>query len=565
MGMKILGKKWKSWLIFVVVPVTVTLCLLLIGYGVYLNKRSGKQYFEKGRIYASSDRHIEAIREFKKALIRKPDDEYIHYNLGSSYIKINEYDSAKDEFEAVLEINPDLYEASIQQAVINFLIAKELKKLGKRKSLINEKFVEAENICKDVIEKKSNLTRAHMVLAEIHLAQGLIGDAIKNYEDALQIDNSLKNVHFALARLFQQEGQFDLAVKQCNLILSEPAETESDYYYKTQIFLSNIYVEQGDIEKAIECLNDVLDKRPDDVIAHTKLAMFYLQISRYDKAQPEVQIVERLSSSLSRPGLSYFVKGCLLIHEKDYINAIRPLTKATVKLPNVMQAHFNLAIALKECGRIEQAKTEFYTAIEQCKSMLKIEPENVEALQIVGTSYMNIQDYENAEKLLRKAISISPGDANTRLNLGMLLESQKLFKESISEYEKVIELEPSSPIAYNNLAWIYVKNKYGTLKDALELAEKAKELAPDNASVVDTLGWIYYLNGMYDKALPELETAVKTAPGNATLHYHLGMIYFKKGLTELSLSEMERAIEISSAFPEANDAQALIEKMKSPQ
>jgi tetratricopeptide (TPR) repeat protein len=160
-------------------------------------------------------------------------------------------------------------------------------------------------------------------------------------------------------------------------------------------------------------------------------------------------------------------------------------------------------------------------------------------------------------------ISIDPDNATAHLNLGIILESKGLIKESIKAYEKVIELKPSSPVAYNNLAWLYASRMQDKLKDALKLAEKAKELVPDNSSVIDTLGWIYFLNGMYDEAMSELETAVGNAPLNPTIRYHLGMAYYKKELRSLALAELEDALKISNTFPEAKEASELVEKISS--
>jgi tetratricopeptide (TPR) repeat protein len=128
-------------------------------------------------------------------------------------------------------------------------------------------------------------------------------------------------------------------------------------------------------------------------------------------------------------------------------------------------------------------------------------------------------------------------------------------------YSKVIELDPSSIKAHNNLAWLHATQKQGKVDVALKLAKKAKELSP-NPAVIDTLGWIYYLNGMYDEAVSELETSVKGAPWNSTILYHLGAAYYKNEQREQALSEFERALKINSNFPEANEAIKLVEEIR---
>ena len=126
----------------------------------------------------------------------------------------------------------------------------------------------------------------------------------------------------------------------------------------------------------------------------------------------------------------------------------------------------------------------------------------------------------------------------------------------------MIELQPSSPVAYNNLAFLYATKMDGKLGDALVLGKKAKELDPKSSAVIDTLGWVYCLNGLFDEAIAELEKAKKGLPWNPTVRYHLGMAYYKKKQLTLSLSEMEQALKIRNTFPEAEDARDVIEKIR---
>jgi tetratricopeptide (TPR) repeat protein len=161
----------------------------------------------------------------------------------------------------------------------------------------------------------------------------------------------------------------------------------------------------------------------------------------------------------------------------------------------------------------------------------------------------------------RKTISIDQNNFTAYLNMGVILESKDLLEESIDAYKKAIELNPTSPVAYNNLAWLYSSRMQNKMEEALELAKKAKEILPNNPAIIDTLGWIYYLGGMYNKALSELRAAARSATWNPTIRYHLGMAYYKKGRQREALAELERALKISNTFPEAEEAKALIEEI----
>ena len=67
---------------------------------------------------------------------------------------------------------------------------------------------------------------------------------------------------------------------------------------------------------------------------------------------------------------------------------------------------------------------------------------------------------------------------------------------------------------------------------------------------------------LYDKALSELKTAVQSATWNPTIRYHLGMAYYKKGFHREALEELNQSLKISNTFPEAEEAKALIDEIK---
>ncbi|MHC4269220.1 MAG: tetratricopeptide repeat protein, partial [Planctomycetota bacterium] len=196
-------------------------------------------------------------------------------------------------------------------------------------------------------------------------------------------------------------------------------------------------------------------------------------------------------------------------------------------------------------------------------------PKNPTFYNKLAGIYQRKGEIDDALTQYRKAISIAPDDVTANLGVGILLEIKGLLDESVKVYQKVIELDADSKIAYNknvwmaynNLALIYATKMKNKMDEAVKLAERANELVPDNPAVNDTLGWIYYLDAKYDKAASLLRIAVRDETWNPTIRYHLGMVYYKKGLQREAITEMERALKISNTFPEAEEAEEVIEKI----
>jgi len=98
----------------------------------YLNSNDGElaeKYFRKSLHSRADDVHVynrlgialrkqgkwqEAITEYKKALKIDPDDEAIHFNMGRAYLEGKRNGLAKECFQKVLKINPELHEAEAE-------------------------------------------------------------------------------------------------------------------------------------------------------------------------------------------------------------------------------------------------------------------------------------------------------------------------------------------------------------------------------------------------------------------------------------------------------------------
>ncbi len=154
------------------------------------------------------------------------------------------------------------------------------------------------------------------------------------------------------------------------------------------------------------------------------------------------------------------------------------------------------------------------------------------ALQL-AYRYNKKADYKNSGKFFKLYLSLSPSDANSTYDCGLVLSSlateefsklklanptlaqkKTFYDESLSYLEKAFEMEPTNwNINPNNIAQIYIF--YGNKQKAETVLKQAVELRPENINDHFNLLQFYAQNGIKDKANKQAKAIVTMFPNNA--------------------------------------------------
>ncbi len=560
------GKTWKFWILFVAVPIIVIIGSSMVAY-VYVKRTSWKQGVEQGLLYAKLNRHTEAIAQFEIELKKKPENAALHYYSGISYIKLKEYDKALEAFDKAISFKPVYSEARLQLATIKLIQASDLRKLGRNESSVLEILLEAEDVCRTVIEKDPNFIQAYKMLADIHSSQGLIYDAIEDYKHMLEIDNSSVNGHIELASLYMSKDELDMARKECDLILSE---LEPDNI-QTLFIVSMICEQQGKYEESMVSLRKIIEKEPENVGALTQLGFILLITSKYDDAFSEIEKVFKLDTGDILPVTAHFVKGRVLLQRKEYKSAITHLEDVAIRAPKMPESHYFLAIALSQIGQTEKAKSEFKSAadlapdfipaklglakllavdgwheraLNRCEDILKLQPDNVDALQISGVAYMATGDFERAEEQFKKILQFQPDMGN--INLANLYLQLGQLSRCISLCESIIESSPEETNAYNILGLAHVRQ--GNLDKGVEKFKRAIEIKPDQISAYLNLARAFVLSGKTEDTFKTLNKAVSLNPDNVDTRIMLAGLYQREGKLNEAIEAFKKVLKLSPYY-----------------
>lgn len=152
----------------------------------------------------------------------------------------------------------------------------------------------------------------------------------------------------------------------------------------------------------------------------------------------------------------------------------------------------------------------------------KTDPENTEALNLLGILVHQTGKHEHADKLLRRAIAGAPQVAKYHGNLGTVLNALGRSDDALKSYATARELDPSDAGFPYNAATVLVS--LGQTDEAVALFQTAIELRSDHLEARVNLASTLSMLGRDEEGEAEARRAVALLPEAAETHYCLAQI-----------------------------------------
>ncbi|MEQ8226198.1 MAG: tetratricopeptide repeat protein, partial [Candidatus Eremiobacterota bacterium] len=170
-------------------------------------------------------------------------------------------------------------------------------------------------------------------------------------------------------------------------------------------------------------------------------------------------------------------------------------------------------------------------------------------INVAGEETLN-KNYNVTEEYYGKNSEKNPDNIEKLLKMAEKSLSNKDFSSAISNYLKVIKLEPSNIKAHKGLAELYNLNKnYILLKDELD-----KLLSFGNKDLIiyyNESGKYFYQQKDYKKSIDCFEKFLQVNPDNLETHRSMGKIYMENNDYENAIKEYKRVLDLSGSDKEA--------------
>jgi tetratricopeptide (TPR) repeat protein len=350
----------------------------------------------------------EVVREGNDKLTNKNYDEAIK-TFNRALEMTNKMYLTQEMEEEINRIKGLVYQAELKDLVGRGDLSEELKKFEKELDKLNKKmdyantiddptrrFQEMEQIKKTIDEVFYSKIKL-LVEQGVQLAESKnFGESFKNFENAININDSIKSPEFKnriaikyeyklklieKAKLEIEKRSYDTAIKDCNKAIELDSTYVDAYYY-----IGIINNEKQEYNTGIEYFKKVIDLHPKYAKAWNHMGFSYEKLDQFDQA-------------------------------------IDSYKKAVGIEPIYALAYYNLANVYKH-------EKQYNIAIESYKKATEIDPNYAAAWLFMGYAYLEKNDYHSALQNLEKAIDINP-------DLGKEIKSFiETIKESIEKLQK---------------------------------------------------------------------------------------------------------------------------------
>ncbi len=208
----------------------------------------------------------------------------------------------------------------------------------------------------------------------------------------------------------------------------------------------------------------------------------------------------------------------LLIKEANYFDALNIINKLIKYNTNVNNIIKDKAFVLY---KLKQHKE----SISTCEKFLK-NNNDINLLNILGLNYMSKNNFEESEKIFKKALSIDKGNSLILNSLGRMYHEKRDSKNAQKYLEKAYDLNKNSYEIINNLAGFF--REEGEYKKSISLYLKALEINPQNHTIINNLAKAYYDINELEKAKEHCLKALKLKNDDGDIQKFLSLIYLRQ-------------------------------------
>jgi predicted O-linked N-acetylglucosamine transferase (SPINDLY family) len=206
------------------------------------------------------------------------------------------------------------------------------------------------------------------------------------------------------------------------------------------------------------------------------------------------------------------------------------------------------AIQHYQAGNIQQAE-------DICKKLLKVQPQNADALYLLGVIYCQYKKYDFAIASIEKSLQLNPQNPYAYFYLGNIFIENKQIDSAMASYQKATQVDPNCAPAYNNLGNAF--SEKGVFDEAIRCYQRALHLDSTYAEASYNLGNAYQKNSETDKAIRYYQEALQLGLCDDDVYYNLGIALQEQCRNDEARIAYDKALSLNPNYVQARFARCM--------
>ena len=258
---------------------------------------------------------------------------------------------------------------------------------------------------------------------------------------------------------------------------------------------------------------------------------------------PNRKILSQVRSAPIQNQIALLIEQGLAFHRQGKFNEAQALYESILK---IQVNHFD---ALQLLGAIFTQTKQSIKAIEILTKALQINPNYAASYSNRGIALQDLRRYDEALLSYDKAISINPNYAEAYSNRGNTLKELQRYDEALLSYDQAISIKPEFVDAHSNRGVIL--KELQRYDEALLSCDQAISINPNYAAAYSNRGNALKELQRHDEALLSYDQAISINPSYAEAYYNRGIALYEIQRYDEALLSYDRAISIKPGFADA--------------
>jgi tetratricopeptide (TPR) repeat protein len=346
-------------------------------------------------------------------------------------------------------------------------------------------------------------------------------------------------VHLKAGDFYVATADWVAALQQYNAGMAGQPQNKMEY----QDRIARVLLMQDKRPEALNILNEVLAKKPDDKDALALRAGLMLDGGGSDKSREALQQFQALVDKNPENIFLRFTLSKALLETGNLAGARTQLEQIVQRSPSFLDAQISLADVAFRLGG-------FAEAVEHAEDAVEIDPRNTRAEMLLGNSLQRSGDLERAANVFRDLSIQLPDSVDLRLQLGQIDIQKKSLSDAETVFEKILKSNPGEVRALAGLVDIDFAQKH----PERALAMLHQELVRSHASpqVLYLAAVTAVRSGRFDEAIDDLQQLAVKTPNSIDPQIELANVLRMRGDYPRAIDTLRKAALLQPKDPRPN-------------